>query len=356
MIFRHFAVATVLLSSTAGAADWGSFDSSRINYSNGVFTTGSYTDLRAKIQNAGGTIAPATSILTAQYLDSVDVFFTSALNVTTGVLSNPEQAALIEWVKCGGTLIVSAEYSTISGNDSFLKPFGITTAASGNPPGAAVPTTSHPLLTNVTSLNYAADAVLTLSSGVQILMKNPDSNAFAAVVDDTPEVGIGRVFAMGDHGPFTDGGSSSASQFRQNLVQWADTPLPCPNATASWGNYGAGWPGTLGVPFLGLDNAPVIGEEFTMALKTNQANSTQALFIFGSSPLNLPSALGGSLLVVPKIQILVPMPEFGLSIAAPVDCTTNLCGQSIFMQALVVDQAASHGVAFTRGMQLTFGS
>lgn len=356
MSFRHFAIASILLSSTAGAADWGSFDSSRINYANGVFTTGGYADLRAKVQAAGGSIAPATNLLTPQYLDSIDVFFTSMLDLATGVLTNNEQAALIEWVKCGGTLVVSAEYFTITANDSFLKPFGITTADSGNPAGMAVPTMNHPLVTNVPSLSYSGDAVLTLGSGVQILMKNPDSNAFAAVVDGTPEVGIGRVFAMGDHGPFLDGGSVNGGQFRQNLVQWADTPLPCPNATASWGNYGVGWPGTLGVPFLGLDQAPVVGEEFTMTLKTNQANSTQALFLFGSSPLNLPSALGGSLLVVPKIQVLAPIPAFGLSIDAPVDCTTNLCGQGIFMQALVVDPAASHGVAFTRGMQLTFGS
>ena len=356
MIFRSTALAALLLASAADAGVWGSFDATRINYANGVFTTSpNYTDLRANVVNAGGSIGPATGTLSAAYLDSIDVFYTSFLDIPNGALSPAEQTRLVEWVKCGGTLIVTAEYSAVPENDSFLKPFGIVTANSGGN-GAATVVQNHPLVSNLTSVNYFAEAALT-STTAQTLMNSAVGNPFLMLQLTPSLVGGGRVLAVGDHTPMTDSPGPGETQLRKNVAIWAEAAPPvCPNATAAWTNYGAGWPGTNGVPQMTLTNAPALGDDVKLQLENSAGKTTTALVIFGAAPLNAQSALGGSLLVVPKIEALITLPAAGATLGATIPCDVTICGATIYMQTLEVDDGASHGVSFTRGLSLTFGS
>ncbi len=357
MALRHLLVASLLLAPAADAATWGSFDSSRISYSNGVFTTSPlYSDLRSKVVSAGGSIAPATATLTPAYLHSIDVFYTSALDIPNGTLSPAEQAALVEWVNCGGTLIVTAEYATLAQNDSFLAPFGITTSNSGAS-GAATVVQSHPVVDFVTSITYFAEAVLSPNTA-QVLMHSAIGKPFVVVQESASVVGLGRVLALGDHTAMVDTPVGSAEQLRKNIAIWAEIPPPpaCPNDTATWSNYGAGWPGTNGVPQIKLDSAPVLGEVTQLALENSSNEATTALMIFGAAPANLVSDLGGTLLVLPKVEAVFTLPPGGASIGAFVPCDTSLCGADLYIQAIQLDKGASHDLSFTPGLFMTFGS
>ena len=112
------ALALLLTPHAARAADcvWGSFDGTRVNYAAGVLSSGSgHTTLRGYIMANGDTVAAGTPTLTAAYLDTVDIFYTSLLNQQTGNLSGAEQTALQAWVAAGGTLIVSADIYQLPG-------------------------------------------------------------------------------------------------------------------------------------------------------------------------------------------------------------------------------------------------
>jgi len=111
----------------AAQCRWGSFDASRISYAGGVLVTGAeLSTLRTIITANGGTLAPAAPALTAAYLGSIEVFFTSLLAVATGTLSAAEQAALQAWIDAGGTLIVTADISPLPAYESFTAVYGVT--------------------------------------------------------------------------------------------------------------------------------------------------------------------------------------------------------------------------------------
>ena len=68
----------MLLSTTAWAQTvWGSFDTTRINYSSGTLNGGAHTTLRGIIVANSGSVAADTATLTAGYLSGVDVFYTA---------------------------------------------------------------------------------------------------------------------------------------------------------------------------------------------------------------------------------------------------------------------------------------
>ena len=356
-MLRRTTIAALLLASSASAADWGSFDASRINYANGVFTTGLYSHLRGKVLSNGDNIAPATDLLTPQYLETVDVFFTSFLSLSTGTLSAAEQDALVEWVRCGGRLIVTAEYQSIAQNNSFLKPFEIETAT-GTSSGCATPTISHPLTAGVNQTCFFGEAELKLGTGVLPLMKTSSNKFFMAVASGTPAVGGGRVLAIGDHTPLTDTASADDALLRSNIVKWAAiaSPPPCPSTSASWSNYGAGFPGTNGVPSLVLDKNPKLDSTISMKLTNSGTTDAPGLLAFGTQAIALPSAFGGDLLVAPQIVLQLTVPAGGLILDIDIPCNPALCGLNIYGQGLMKDSGAAKQVSFSAGLSMILGS
>lgn len=216
---------------------WGSFDATRINYPDGPLTGAAHTTLSTIITANGGTIAPATPALTAAYLGSVNVFYTSLLSTTTGTLSAAEQAALQAWINAGGTLIVTADIFPLPAYESFTQVYGVTgyTAISGSGNGTTV--NAHPIIAGVSSFNYTTNS--TFSYGGDALRIGVDfaNNTFMVVLE--PATGFphaGRVLVTGDHNMFTNSfiGNADNTRLANNIAQWA-----CHGATAvepaTWG-------------------------------------------------------------------------------------------------------------------------
>jgi FG-GAP-like repeat/FG-GAP repeat len=122
-----------------------------------------------------------------------------------------------------------------------------------------------------------------------------------------------------------------------------------------WSNYGTGFAGALGVPSLTASGTLAICEPNTLTLtNSNGANALPALFFVGSSMIDLQTAYGGKLLVVPVSVIPVVVPTSGLNVPFTV-CDTMLLGAQFRLQAVEMDPTAAKGVSFSRGMTITLG-
>jgi hypothetical protein len=126
--------------------------------------------------------------------------------------------------------------------------------------------------------------------------------------------------------------------------------------TPSWNNYGAGWSGQSGVPTFTMNIAPAICSQAQFTLGNSAGMNTVAALFLGTSQADLPTGWGGHILVAaPWAIFLVALPTNGLVLSLDVPCDSTIVGTSVCLQALESDPAASQGVSFTRGMQVTFG-
>jgi hypothetical protein len=125
---------------------------------------------------------------------------------------------------------------------------------------------------------------------------------------------------------------------------------------ASWSNYGAGYPGTLGEPSLTARNDPVLGTTLTIDLANSLGKWTVGFLMAGQSRESLPTNLGGTLLVGDLVLFLpLPLPITGAFLDADIPADPAICGFVLDAQAIELDPGASKGVSFTPGIELLFG-
>ncbi len=124
---------------------------------------------------------------------------------------------------------------------------------------------------------------------------------------------------------------------------------------ASWANYGAGFPGTFGVPSLTAQSDPVLGTALDVDLGNSSGLFSVTLLLVGYQQASLHSSLGGVLLVIPSSAVLMVLPPAGTTLASLLPADPSLCGFEIDTQALESDPGAAKGVAFTAGLQLILG-
>lgn len=124
---------------------------------------------------------------------------------------------------------------------------------------------------------------------------------------------------------------------------------------AAWSNYGAGWPGTNGVPSLLPGQDPVLGTTITVDLANSCGSATPGLLFIGFQQASIHSSWGGDLLVLPSITTAIALPTTGMSFIGNVPNDDRLCGFEIDLQAIESDAGASKGVSFTQGLQLVLG-
>lgn len=127
-------------------------------------------------------------------------------------------------------------------------------------------------------------------------------------------------------------------------------------ATASWGNYGAGWPGTSGVPTYTASAAPIFGSTIDLQVANGTGVTTCACLIFGDQATATPTNLGGTILS--NILSLVPiasLPVAGMNQPVTIINDPAICGLQIYSQMFQADAGASAGVAFSQGLSLTVG-
>lgn len=225
------------LPATAEAANWGSFDGSRMAYSTGSLTASNHTDLRDVITANGDTVETATSTLTAEYLMTVDVFYTAMLSDGTGptagdlgTLSADEAMALADWIAQGGTLIVTADSNGFGGPwegvyDSFTGPYGVAGYVFS---GGEVEVTSlleHPITAGISTVEADGLTSYALPPEAEIIGYGAtDRDPYAAVFEPTTGFAEGgRILLLSDHNTLTDPFMAMADNtaFAENIVEWA---------------------------------------------------------------------------------------------------------------------------------------
>jgi hypothetical protein len=120
-------------------------------------------------------------------------------------------------------------------------------------------------------------------------------------------------------------------------------------------NYGAGFPGTNGVPTLTISAPPDIGTIQVMLLANSAGVSTVGAYFYGLSRANLPTPFGGTALVQPSASVTVVLPPTGGTQPFLIPYVLAFCGLLVDVQGVVLDAGAAHGIAFSPGLELTIG-
>lgn len=225
-----------LVPTTAVAASWGSFTAGRIAYATGSLAGTVHSELRAAITDHGDTIADATPELTADYLDTVDVFYTAMLSDGTGpsagalgTLSFPEQAALGDWIAGGGTLIITPDSNGFDGPfplvyDSWLLDYGVTDFVFVFGPAVGMQAVVHPITQDLGA--FELDGTMTFTHGAEGQPLGITLAGETMMVVFEPASGFaegGRMLVLADHNALTDGLliNNGNQQLAQNIVAWA---------------------------------------------------------------------------------------------------------------------------------------
>ncbi|MEZ4444130.1 MAG: MYXO-CTERM sorting domain-containing protein [Polyangiaceae bacterium] len=215
----------VTFTTPADALIWGGFDTTRVNYAGGVLTGTEHDGLRAAITGGGDVVGTLTGTLTASYLNTIDVFYTSLLTNNGVPLSNAEQTALQAWVGGGGVLIVSADIFNLPGYNSFTNFAGVTNFTNAGS-GPFMPVGTHPMVAGITSFNTTSNVSFSYNQNNATLLVNNANVPWAVALDSTSGWnGGGCILVFGDHNSMTDNYINQASNtvWANNMVAWASS-------------------------------------------------------------------------------------------------------------------------------------
>ncbi|MFO0984975.1 MAG: hypothetical protein U1E76_25140 [Planctomycetota bacterium] len=129
----------------------------------------------------------------------------------------------------------------------------------------------------------------------------------------------------------------------------------CHRRLATWGHYGFGWPGTLGVPSLTPSADPVLCTTIDLSVSNSRGSATSAFLFVGLAEAWTPTIYGGTLLLVPTLILPLPVPAAGLVLATQIPCNPSLSGVAAYLQVLESDPGASRDVSFSDGLVLLMG-
>lgn len=125
--------------------------------------------------------------------------------------------------------------------------------------------------------------------------------------------------------------------------------------TATWRNYGTGFPGTLGVPTLVAQAPPLLGATLDVDLGSSATVSTLAFVLIGEDTASLPMRKGGELLVEALIILPMSIAPGTTTLSDDMPNDPALCGVRFYVQALLLDSGAARGLASTPGLELRLG-
>jgi hypothetical protein len=124
---------------------------------------------------------------------------------------------------------------------------------------------------------------------------------------------------------------------------------------ASWSGYGAGWPGTYGIPTFTASTDPVFGATISLDISNSLQFWTVGFVLVGADRASIPTRAGGTILVDWVLITTVPLSANGYSIQGTVPFDPALCGATADLQVIELDAGASAGLSFTPGLELFFG-
>ncbi|MSR46660.1 MAG: hypothetical protein EXS13_06300 [Planctomycetes bacterium] len=120
-------------------------------------------------------------------------------------------------------------------------------------------------------------------------------------------------------------------------------------------SYGAGWPGTNGIPSLDAVNDPGFGQTLDVAIGNSAGVTTLALLLVGTAPAAIPVKDGTLLVVADFFSTYLLLPAGGTTLSEDIPDDPALAFVDLYMQVLEADFGASRRVAFTPGLRLRFG-
>ncbi|MFH0945351.1 MAG: hypothetical protein V2A76_09160 [Planctomycetota bacterium] len=124
--------------------------------------------------------------------------------------------------------------------------------------------------------------------------------------------------------------------------------------TAAAITYGAGHPGTYGIPLLTATNTPVIGAPVSLFISNSLGASTTSMLYLGLASQS-GTIRGAPFLVVPTLSLPLGLPPAGMLLPINVPPNPNLCNVSVYIQVLELDAGASQGVSATSGLEMLLG-
>jgi Tol biopolymer transport system component len=124
---------------------------------------------------------------------------------------------------------------------------------------------------------------------------------------------------------------------------------------ASWTNYGAGFPGTNGVPAFTSRAAPLVGASITLDVQNSLGQPTVGLLIAGFQRASLHSSLGGDLLVLPAYVLPISFSYGSNSFDWTIPADPGFSGVIVDLQVVEADAGAAKGASFTAGLELAVG-
>jgi Tol biopolymer transport system component len=158
-----------------------------------------------------------------------------------------------------------------------------------------------------------------------------------------------------------DGSRIAFSSRATNLIEGHPTSGTCaflrtrtlrPSASA---NYGAGYASTFGVPSLTIAALPLLNQPYDIAIENSSAQWTVALLLIGTQQDQIPTRLGGDLLVDPLWTQFLVLPPGGEQLTGTLPPDERLAAMSLQFQALQLDSGAVHGASFTPGLEIQAG-
>jgi hypothetical protein len=166
------------------------------------------------------------------------------------------------------------------------------------------------------------------------------------------QIWVNNVLEFSITGLFTNG-RFAFYNFSQAGVTYSAYTSACP---ALWSNYGFASPGTLGDPGFTVTAAPVLGSSIDFLLASSNPAPCVAYVGYGSSPAITPlSGLAYLWLNLDGVLTIPIAPGVtNLPFAVPTD--VGLCGVSLYGQFVHEDPQGELGLAFSKGLEIVFGT
>jgi cold shock CspA family protein len=299
---------------------------------------------RVSVDSSGGETNGDSRFCTVSADGGVVAFSSAATNLVAGDVNGLNDIFVRDRVNATTTR-VSVDSS---GNEGDMDSFGSAISADGT--------------------------VVVFWSAADDLVAN-DTNQTSDVFVHERTTGQTTVASMNCEGAFGDGASPMSSisadgqqvailSFAENLVS-ADAngsgdvfvhDRTIPLIDASWNNYGAGFPGTNGIPALTASADPVFGTTISLDIGNSYTTWTSGLLLVGLDPASIQTGAGATILVDLLFTIPVVITPSGTSILATIPSDDQLFGLSAFLQAIELDAGAKGNLSFTPGLELVFGT
>jgi len=126
--------------------------------------------------------------------------------------------------------------------------------------------------------------------------------------------------------------------------------------TASWTNYGSGFPGTNGIPSLTSQQNPSFGATITVTLDNSYGSPTSGFLVVGFQRGSFHMKSGAQLLVVPTMIETIYFSNGADSFTGTIPVDESLCGVAVDVQGIEADPGAAGGLSFSPGLELVIGS